>query len=149
MVKRRFCLNQFFYPSSFFFSDIRRHTNGLADMGRCSHDACGRESNVCCADKPSSKEQVLDILTIKTTVRNLVDTFSVPLVTARFLAEYTIGGMQIDIPSPIRHGVFMLTLFNNILLAQHIIPLETTAFAFSGHCSHPFQCHSFGFGEIA
>src|SRR5690606_9938666 len=72
----------------FFLRNIGGHTDGLTDMCRCRHDACGRESNVCCADKPSSKEQVFDILTIKTTVRNLVHTFGMPLVTTRLLTEH-------------------------------------------------------------
>src|SRR5690606_2034318 len=133
----------------FFLRNIGGHSNCLPDMSSCRHHPRRRKSHMRSADKSPPQKQILNILAIQATVRDLVNTFGMPLVTARFLAKDTNGGMQVDRPSTISHSIVMLTLFDNILLAQHIVSLKTTALAFSRNRTYPFQRHGFRFGKIA
>ncbi len=72
-----------------------------------------------------------------------------PLGAAGLGAEDAIDGVEIDGPAAEGDCVGMGSLFDDVLLNEHEVALEASAFAFAGDGADPFECEGFSFGEDA
>src|ERR1022692_2224416 len=128
-------------------ADDGSHAHSLGSVAACGHDARGSESNMRCTDDPAGQEKIADIPAVKRPERYLVNSLRVPLRTGREFAVNTIGGMQIHSPATEGNGVLVNALFYHITLRKNIVTFKSTALAFSGNASHPFQREVFRLGK--
>jgi hypothetical protein len=71
------------------------------------------------------------------------------LATAIMGAVDPVCRMQVDRPAAVGHGIVMIALFNDVLLAKQMIAHKTTAFALTRNDANPFDGHVGCFRELA
>ena len=101
------------------------------------------------ADDAPRQEQIAHVAAEQAAVGNLIHPPRVPLVAAGPLAVNAVRGMKVNGPAAVRDRVVEDPLLHDILLSQHVRPLEAPALALARDQPHPLQRQVRGIGELA
>ena len=125
------------------------HANRRTAVRAGQHHTRRPKGHVGGTDDAPRQKQVIDIAAVVAAIRNTKDTFTMPLVTRRPLTVNRIGGMQIQRPSTHSDCVRVDRLFDDILLAHHVVAFETATLPFTGNRADPFERHRFRLWKLA
>ncbi len=127
----------------------RRAAHHFAEQPAGTHHAGAAERDMRGGDKPPGQEEIFERAAVEAAPGNGVGAFAVKLAAAVVGTVNAVRRVQINRPAAVGHGVVVVALFDNILLAEQIIAHKPAAFALTGDGADPLDSQVVGIREQA